>query len=42
MQGSIRMENIHMGNSDFGPAAIDGINVHSLSIELPGRDLGNI
>jgi hypothetical protein len=42
MQGSIRMENIHMGNSDFGPAAIDGINVHRLSIELPGRDLGNI
>eukprot|EP00767_Chilomastix_cuspidata_P008305 gnl/Chilomastix_cuspidata/9487.p1 GENE.gnl/Chilomastix_cuspidata/9487~~gnl/Chilomastix_cuspidata/9487.p1 ORF type:complete len:300 (+),score=6.48 gnl/Chilomastix_cuspidata/9487:102-902(+) len=41
MSGSIRMENIHIQDKDFGPAAIDGIQVHKLTIELPGRDLGN-
>jgi hypothetical protein len=42
MAGSARIENIHIGDKDFGPAAIDGINVHRLTIEIPGRDLGNI
>ena len=41
MKGSIRIENIHMGDKNFGPAAIDGINVHRMKIELPGRNLGN-
>jgi hypothetical protein len=42
MTGSARIENIHIGDKDFGAAAIDGINVHRLTIEMPGRDLGNI
>ena len=40
IKGAIRIENIHMGNTDFGPAAIDGINVHRMKIEIPGRGLG--
>jgi hypothetical protein len=40
MTGSVRMENIHIESNDFGPAAIDGIKVHNMSIELPGRNLG--
>lgn len=40
LKGSMRVENIKMGNRDFGPAAIDGINVHRIKIEFPGRGLG--
>ena len=38
MQGSLRVENVAFGpGNNFGPIAIDGINVHRLSIELrPG------
>lgn len=37
MQGSLRVEKVDFGGKDFGPIAIDGINVHRLSIELrPG------
>ncbi len=42
MSGSVRMGNIHIKDKDFGPAAIDGIIVHTMSIEIPGRDLGDI
>lgn len=40
MSGSIRIENINIGQRDFGPTAIDGIQVHRMTIELPGRGLG--
>lgn len=40
--GSLRIENIHLGNKDFGAVAIDGINIHRLTIEVPGRNLGNL
>ena len=37
MQGSLRVGNVSFGANNFGPCAIDGINVHRLSIELvPG------
>lgn len=42
MNGSVRIENLHIKDQNFGPAAIDGIKVHNLKIELPGRNLGNI
>lgn len=32
MAGSLRMEDIGLNGSDFGPVAIDGIQVHSLEI----------
>jgi hypothetical protein len=38
MQGTIRTENIHLGSQDFGPIAIDGINVHHMRVML---DAGN-
>jgi hypothetical protein len=46
MSGSIRIENIKFGptgNSatNLGPLIMDGIKVERLSIEIPGRGLGN-
>jgi hypothetical protein len=38
MQGTIRTENIHLGSQDFGPVAIDGINIHHMRVML---DAGN-
>lgn len=38
--GSIRASDMKFGTQSFGPTAIDGINVHSMKIELPGRGLG--
>jgi hypothetical protein len=32
MTGSLRMENINLNGSDFGPVAIDGIQVHALEV----------
>ena len=34
MQGSLRVENVNFGGNDFGPIAIDGINVHRLSLSF--------
>lgn len=39
IKGSMRMENINIGGTDFGPLAIDGINL-TTHIEFPGRGLG--
>jgi len=39
--GSIRASDIAFGSKSFGPVAIDGIKVHSMKIELPGRGLGS-
>jgi hypothetical protein len=32
MQGTIRVEDVHFGTSDFGPCAIDGLKVHRLQV----------
>ncbi|MGB9498832.1 MAG: DUF6160 family protein [Dissulfuribacterales bacterium] len=34
MQGSIRFESAQFDTTDFGPGAIDGINVHRLELQL--------
>lgn len=34
MQGSLRVENVHFGSRDFGPAVIDGLRVHVLNLYL--------
>ena len=34
MQGSLRVQNVTFGGADFGPIAIDGINVHRLSVSI--------
>ena len=34
MQGSLRVENVHFGSQDFGPAVIDGLRVHVLNLYL--------
>lgn len=34
MSGSIRVENLTFGGNDFGPMAIDGIEVHRLTVTL--------
>jgi hypothetical protein len=34
MQGTLRIENIDFGGQSFGPAAIDGLQVHRLSVGL--------
>jgi len=36
MQGSLRVENVNFGGNDFGPIAIDGINVHHLYVKISG------
>ncbi len=36
MQGSLRVENVTFGGNDFGPIAIDGINVHHLNVKISG------
>ncbi len=37
MTGSIRVQNVDFGGNNFGPCAIDGINVHHLGIQIPGN-----
>jgi len=37
MSGIARVENVEFNKQDFGPVAIDGINVHHLGIQLPGN-----
>ena len=34
MAGSIRVENVTFGGSDFGPLALDGLTVHHLAIQF--------
>jgi hypothetical protein len=34
LQGSLRVENVNFGGNDFGPIAIDGINVHHMSLSF--------
>lgn len=37
MRGSIRTENVNLGGTDFGPIAIDGINMHHFNVMIkPG------
>ncbi len=36
VNGTVRIENVSMGASDFGPAAIDGIQMHSFYVRVPG------
>lgn len=38
--GSVRASDVQFGSQSFGPMAIDGIQVHSMRMELPGRGLG--
>lgn len=38
--GSIRASDLKFGTQSFGPMALDGIKVHSMKIEAPGRGLG--
>lgn len=37
MKGSVRMESVNLGGTSFGPCALDGINVHRLGIQIPGK-----
>ena len=34
MTGSIRFENVDFNGTDFGPGAIDGLEVHRLELQL--------
>ncbi len=34
MEGSLRVENVTFGGNNFGPIAIDGINVHRLTLQI--------
>jgi len=34
MTGSIRVEDVNFGGADFGPLALDGLNVHRLTIQI--------
>ncbi len=34
MEGSVRVQNVHFDGHDFGPVALDGINVHSMSVQF--------
>jgi hypothetical protein len=34
MEGSLRVEDVKFGGSDFGPLALDGIEVHRLAIQI--------
>ena len=36
MSGSLRVENLNFGGNDFGPIAIDGLQVHRLAVTIPG------
>ena len=36
MQGSLRVESVTFGGNNFGPIAIDGINVHHLNVKISG------
>jgi hypothetical protein len=36
MSGSMRVENLNFGGNDFGPMAIDGLEVHRLTVTIPG------
>jgi hypothetical protein len=36
MNGSLRVERLNFGNRDFGPMAIDGLQVHRLTVTIPG------
>jgi len=36
MSGSLRVENLQFGGNDFGPLAIDGLQVHRLTLTIPG------
>lgn len=38
--GSIRADKIQFGSADFGQMAIDGIKIHKMTVEFPGRGLG--
>ena len=40
LQGSVRIDNITMGGTDFGAFTLDGIEAEKLYIEIPGRGLG--
>jgi len=37
VKGTVRMERVSFGGNDFGPCAIDGIDMHSFYIRIPGR-----
>lgn len=37
MKGSARVEEVNFGGNNFGPCAIDGINVHHLYVVMPGN-----
>ena len=37
VKGTVRMESVSFGGNDFGPCAIDGIDMHSFYIRVPGR-----
>ncbi len=34
LSGTLRIENLALGNQQFGPVALDGLRVHSLSLQL--------
>jgi hypothetical protein len=37
MSGTLRVEDVQFGGTDYGPIAIDGIAVHRLAITIPGN-----
>lgn len=37
MEGSIRVNDVSLGGTSFGPVAIDGINVHRMSVVFSGN-----
>jgi len=37
MSGSMRVQSVDFGGNNFGPCAIDGIKVHHLGIQMPGK-----
>jgi len=34
MKGTVRVEDVTFGGTDFGPSAIDGITVHHLLVQF--------
>ncbi len=42
MKGSLRIDNVTMGGTDFGALTVDKFEAEVMRIEIPGRGLGNI
>lgn len=42
MQGSLRIDNVTLGGTDFGALTVDNFEAEVMRIEIPGRGLGKI